>query len=90
MFKCVGNLFLFGALIILGPFDCYFYVFYELIYCFQSRRVLPRFKAHVESLSSVKQEQSLLNGSVYIVVVLEFCYWQQIIPVILLLIDKEA
>jgi len=60
----------------LGLFNYYFYVFCELIYYFQSRRVLPRFKAYMESLSSIKQKQSLLSGSVYIVVILEFCHWQ--------------
>ena len=48
------------------------------------------FKAHAGVLSSVKQEQSLLNGGVYIVVVLEFCYGQQIVPVVLSCIDEKV
>ena len=73
----------------LGLFDCCFHAFCELVYYFQSRKTLPRFKAHMKSPSNVEQELSLLSRSIYIVVVLEFYYWQQIILVILLLIDKE-
>ena len=47
------------------------------------------FKAHVGVLFSIKQEQSLLNGGVYIVIVLEFCYGQQIVPVVLSFIDEK-
>ena len=47
----------------------------ELIYCFQSRRVLPRLETHIGGLSGVEQEQSLLDEGIHIVVVLEFCHW---------------
>ena len=72
----------------LGLFNCCFYLLHELVYHFQSRGTLPRFKAYMESLSSIKQEQSLLGRGMHIVVILKFCYQQQVIPVILLLIDK--
>jgi len=47
----------------------------ELIYCFQSRRVLSRLETHTGGLSSVEQEQSLLDEGIHIVVMLEFYHW---------------
>ena len=74
----------------LGLFNCYLYLLCELVYYFQSRGALPRFKAHIGGPSSVKQKWSLLDGGIHIVIVLEFCHQQQVVPVILLLIDKQA
>ena len=74
----------------LGFLNGGFYLFHKLVHCFQSGRSLSGFKAHAGVLSSVKQEQSLLNGGVYIVVVLEFCYGQQIVPVVLSCIDEKV
>ena len=58
----------------LGLFDCCFYPFHKLIYYFQSGGSLPEFEAHMESLSSIKQEQGLLDRCMHMVVVLEFCH----------------
>ena len=74
----------------LDLFNCHLYLLHELVYCFQSRRALPRFKAHMEGLSSIKQEQSLLGRGIHVVVVLEFHHQQQVMPVILLLIDEQT
>ena len=74
----------------LGFFNCYLHLLHKLIYCFQSGGLLPGFKAYMGSASSVKQEQSLLGRDIHIVVVLEFYHGQQVIPVILLLVDKQA
>ena len=47
-------------------------------------------KTHPWVPSRVKHEGSLLCGGVYVIVVLELCQWKQFIPVVLLLVDKEA
>ena len=47
------------------------------------RGVLVWFKAHVWVMSSVKQEGCGLCCGVHMVVVLELCIWEQLIPVIL-------
>ena len=73
----------------LGLFNHCFHSFCKLIYCFQSGGLLPRFKAHIRSASSVEQEQSLLGRYMYMIVVLELCHGQQIVPIVLPLIDKE-
>ena len=73
----------------LSLFDCCLHLFYELVHHFQSRGLLPGFKVYMRSLSSVEQEQNLLNRWIHVVVVLELCHGQQVIPVILSLIDEE-
>ena len=74
----------------LGFFNYYLYLLHELTYYFQFRGMLSRFKAYIGGPSGVEQEQSLLDRGMHVVVVLEFCHWQQVIPVILLLIDKQT
>jgi hypothetical protein len=48
------------------------------------------FKAHPWHLTGVKKERWLLGGQMHMVVVLELHQWKEVMPVILLLIDKEV
>jgi hypothetical protein len=48
------------------------------------------FKAHLWHPTSVKKERWLLGGQMHMVVVLELHQWKEVVPVILLLVNKEV
>jgi len=50
--------------------------------------LLVWFEAHLQKPVGIKEKEWLLYWKVYIVVVLEFCYQKQVVPVALLLIHK--
>jgi len=51
---------------------------------------LCRFKPHAQMLTSVQQEQHLLGARVDVVIVLEFHQQKELVPIILMLIDKDS
>lgn len=51
---------------------------------------MSRLKAHPGESSRLEEERLMLSGGVNMVVVLELCQWEEVRPVILTLIDKEA
>ena len=62
----------------------------ELVDCLHLGFSLVRLKAHPRVSACVYHERSLLCRSVDMVVVLELSQWKEVIPVILVFIDKQA
>jgi len=51
---------------------------------------LVRFKAHPRNTPSVKEERRVLSRRMNLVVILEFCKWQQPHPIIFSLVGEES
>ena len=63
---------------------------FEFIHCLSSGLDLSQFKTHSGVSPRIKHEWGLLSRRVYVVVVLELGKWQQFLPVILSLVDKQS